>query len=114
MLGRRFNILEWLGDAYATVCRRNEALTIEEGKLLGIEDVIKIAAIRQGKNRSAFTTHSHTGILRKVFELPGRISNFSGLKDEQDGLNGRGFKSNKTKRKGKNRREFLHMDYGYE
>jgi len=111
MLGRRFNILGWLGNAYATVCRRNEALTIEEGKLLGIEDVVKIAAIRQGKNRSAFTMHSHTGILRKVFELSGRVSITSGVKDEQDEPKGRGVKSINKKRKGKNRRELLCMDY---
>jgi hypothetical protein len=111
MLGRRFNILGWLGNAYATVCWRNEALTIEEGKLLGIEDVIKIAAIRQGKNRSAFTTHSHTGILRKVFDLSGRVLNTSGVKGEQDEPKGRGVKSIKKKRKGKNRRDLLRMDY---
>src|ERR1700691_5219673 len=82
MLSRRFNILEWLGNAYAQVCWRNEALTIEEGKLLGVKDVVKIAAIRQGKNKSAFTTGSHTGILRKVFELPGWGSSTSDVDDK--------------------------------
>jgi len=108
MLGRRFNILEWLGNAYAQVCWRNEALTIEEGQLLGIKDVVKIAAIRQGKNKSAFTTGSHTGILHKVFELPGWVSSTYDMKDKQDRPKGCGVKS-KKKRKGKNRREFLCM-----
>lgn len=108
MLGRRFNILEWLGNAYAQVCWRNEALTIEEGQLLGIKDVVKIAAIRQGKNKSAFTTGSHTGILHKVFELPGRVSSTYGMKDKQVRPKGWSVKS-KKKRKGKNRREFLCM-----
>ena len=105
MLGRRFGILEWLGNAYAQVCWRNEALTIEEGQLLGIKDVVKIAAIRQGKNKSAFTTGSHTGILRKAFELPGWVPS---TYDVKDGPKGHNVKS-KKKRQGKNRREFLCM-----
>jgi hypothetical protein len=54
VLGRRYDISEWLGMAYTILCSRDEALTIKEGKLLGLEDVIKIAALHQGKNRSGF------------------------------------------------------------
>ena len=110
MLGRRFNILEWLGNAYTQVCWQNGALTIKKGKLLGVKDVVKITAIHQGKNKSAFTTGSHTGILRKVFELPGWGSSTSDVDDKpwQDGPKGHGVTGEKGGQ-GKNRREFQCM-----
>ena len=73
-----------------------------------MEDVIKIAAIRQGKDRTAFTCWH----LAQGFRAAWPDFKYFGVKDEQDGPNGRGFKSIKTTRKGKNRREFLRVDYG--
>ncbi|KIM92288.1 hypothetical protein PILCRDRAFT_354 [Piloderma croceum F 1598] len=54
VLGRQYNIFEWLENAYTTLCWRDEALMIEKGMLLGVKDVIMIMAVCQGKNRSAF------------------------------------------------------------
>jgi len=54
VLGRRYNIFECLENTYINLCWWDEALTVEEGILLGIEDVIKIAAVCQRKNRFAF------------------------------------------------------------
>jgi len=45
VLGRNYQINEWLGDAYRDVCTRADPLTYEEGVRLGMEDVINISAI---------------------------------------------------------------------
>lgn len=47
VLGRKYDIEAWLGDAYEAVCIRDEPLTLEEGNRLGMEDVINISATRQ-------------------------------------------------------------------
>ncbi|KIM86027.1 hypothetical protein PILCRDRAFT_816574 [Piloderma croceum F 1598] len=44
--GRKHQINEWLGGAYQSICARADPLTYEEGMRLGMEDVIKISAIR--------------------------------------------------------------------
>lgn len=59
ILGRKYDIEEWLSDAYEAVCRRPEPLTLEEGIRLQMDDVIKIYAIR----------HNH-GITRDAFGPP--------------------------------------------
>lgn len=47
VLGRKYEIVDWLSDAYKAVCMREDALSIEEGVRLGMEEVIKISALRQ-------------------------------------------------------------------
>ncbi|KIM88761.1 hypothetical protein PILCRDRAFT_23473, partial [Piloderma croceum F 1598] len=42
VLRHTYNIVEWLPTAYGNICRRKDALTLEEGMRLGMEDVIKI------------------------------------------------------------------------
>jgi hypothetical protein len=54
VLGRRHGITGWLPDAYSAICGRKDALTLEEGLRLGMEDVIKISALRQGGSGSDF------------------------------------------------------------
>jgi hypothetical protein len=54
VLSHQYNIFKWLENAYTAVCWWDEALTIEEGRLLGVEDIIKIVAGHQGKNMSDF------------------------------------------------------------
>ena len=46
VLGRKYAINEWLGAAYLAVCVREQSLT-EEGKLMTVDDIIEINAIRQ-------------------------------------------------------------------
>jgi len=73
VLGRRHNILNWLPDAYQAVCERPDALTLEEAKLLGMEDVVKISSLRQDIRPNGFkTTISLTlsvDVLRETFGL---------------------------------------------
>lgn len=45
-LATEFGIKEWLVPAYTELCMRFEPLTIEEGKKLGVETVIKIGEMR--------------------------------------------------------------------
>ncbi|KZP04949.1 hypothetical protein FIBSPDRAFT_666410, partial [Athelia psychrophila] len=47
VLGRRYGISDWLPGAYEAVCTRANPLTVEEGMKLGVEDIIKISAVRQ-------------------------------------------------------------------
>ena len=47
VIGRRHNVLDWLVNAYGAVCERTDALTLDEAKLLGMEDVVKISSLRQ-------------------------------------------------------------------
>ncbi|KZP25161.1 hypothetical protein FIBSPDRAFT_1009241, partial [Athelia psychrophila] len=47
VLGRRYGVNAWLPGAYGTVCVRPTALTLDEGRRLGVDDVVRINAIRQ-------------------------------------------------------------------
>ncbi|KDQ53596.1 hypothetical protein JAAARDRAFT_209942 [Jaapia argillacea MUCL 33604] len=47
VVGRQYDIPEWLQDAYIAVCERPEALTKKEGERLGLDEVIKISQLRQ-------------------------------------------------------------------
>ncbi|KZP29666.1 hypothetical protein FIBSPDRAFT_815741 [Athelia psychrophila] len=47
VFGRLYGVNEWLVSAYHAVCTRPDALTLEEGRRLGVDDVIRINAIRQ-------------------------------------------------------------------
>ncbi|KIM91718.1 hypothetical protein PILCRDRAFT_827 [Piloderma croceum F 1598] len=112
VLGRRFDIFEWLENAYTNVCWRDEALTIEEGKLLGVEDVIEIAAMRQWGNGSDFIPGSQTIAFRKTFGLHGlnQVSNSGKKEDKHAEYRGPLIKGIKKKRKGKNHRGFLYTN----
>lgn len=46
VLGRRYDITEWLASAYLAVFTRENPLTLDEGKKLGVEDTVKISAAR--------------------------------------------------------------------
>ncbi|KAI0756345.1 hypothetical protein C8Q80DRAFT_1090969 [Daedaleopsis nitida] len=47
VLARAYDIPNWLEEAYYHLCVREEALTLEEGLKLGMEDVIVLAELRQ-------------------------------------------------------------------
>ncbi|KAF7981015.1 hypothetical protein HWV62_35857 [Athelia sp. TMB] len=51
VLGRRFNMHEWMCDGYVAVCSRDSVLTMEEGRRLGVEDVVRIVGIRHEFDR---------------------------------------------------------------
>ncbi|KAF8636869.1 hypothetical protein AX16_010927 [Volvariella volvacea WC 439] len=46
-LGRRYGILHWLRDAYRAICTRQATLTKEEGRKIGVDEVIGIMEARQ-------------------------------------------------------------------
>lgn len=48
-LGRRLDIHEWVVKGYVTLVERENSLTEDEGKLLGMDDVVKIAKWREKK-----------------------------------------------------------------
>jgi len=45
-LGHRYNIKEWLGPAYLTLAMRKEPLSGEEGRKIGVEALVRIAALK--------------------------------------------------------------------
>ncbi|KDQ58999.1 hypothetical protein JAAARDRAFT_99927, partial [Jaapia argillacea MUCL 33604] len=47
VVGIRYDIKEWLNDAYVAMCERPEALTKQEGERLGLAEAIKISKMRQ-------------------------------------------------------------------
>ncbi|KAI0720044.1 hypothetical protein C8T65DRAFT_24056 [Cerioporus squamosus] len=47
VLARDYDIPRWLEEAYYLLCIREEALTLEEGDRLGMQDVIALAELRQ-------------------------------------------------------------------
>ncbi|KDQ58985.1 hypothetical protein JAAARDRAFT_109232, partial [Jaapia argillacea MUCL 33604] len=47
VLGRQYDVLEWLQDAYVNICQRPEALSIEEAEKLGLKEAILISQVRQ-------------------------------------------------------------------
>jgi hypothetical protein len=44
--GHRYHIYEWLLDAYVAICERKALISIEEGKRLGVTDVVTITHAR--------------------------------------------------------------------
>ncbi|KDQ53600.1 hypothetical protein JAAARDRAFT_136783, partial [Jaapia argillacea MUCL 33604] len=53
VVGRQYDIPEWLQDAYIAICERPEALTKKEGERLGLDEVIRISQLRQDVRTSA-------------------------------------------------------------
>ncbi|KAI0931580.1 hypothetical protein AcV5_004967 [Taiwanofungus camphoratus] len=48
LLARMYDVTPWLTPAYLELCKRDEALTFEEGVRLGMKDVVLLSEIRQG------------------------------------------------------------------
>ena len=67
--GRKFEIDDWLLPAYNAICGRQDALTLEEGRRLGVDDVIKIAALRQGNGCPDFSATEQVDSVKQVFGL---------------------------------------------
>jgi hypothetical protein len=71
VLGRRYGIADWLPGAYEAVCTRADPLTVDEGKKLGVENIIKISAARQvyGCAKARYETKHLSGDLGDIFKL---------------------------------------------
>lgn len=71
VLGRRYNIVEWLKDAYKEVCERPSTLTLEEAMRLGMEDVVTISFLRQEIRPSFGSFRASADLVTKTFGLDG-------------------------------------------
>lgn len=85
ILGRKYNVEFWLHHAYIAVCMRPEPLTREEGRRLGVDDVIDICAIRQQRSiglrddRDSVSSLSNDVIDR--FDLKGDLKSLGIIND---------------------------------
>ncbi|KAF7968659.1 hypothetical protein HWV62_29739 [Athelia sp. TMB] len=71
VLGRRHGVLDWLKSAYTAVCLQEAPLNLQEGRRLGVDDVIRINAVRYyhvPDRRAGITPLSDTHI-DDAFEL---------------------------------------------
>jgi hypothetical protein len=84
VLGRRHSITEWLSEAYSAICERRDALTLEEGIRLGMEDVIKIAAVRQGEQSSTFKPTEQLDVLKTfgLLDIAARSDLYAGIVEQ--------------------------------
>lgn len=54
MLARSYDLEPWLSDAYVSLCKREEPLTLEEARRIPLEDVVKLGQIRHQVRQGAF------------------------------------------------------------
>ncbi|KAJ7672068.1 hypothetical protein B0H17DRAFT_947775 [Mycena rosella] len=68
-LGQRYDIPSWLVPAYTEVCERKDPLTLAEGRLLGIADVICIGQVRHSIRYSSNLNRHHDSIVELVRDV---------------------------------------------
>jgi hypothetical protein len=71
VLGRRYDIVEWLKDAYKAVCEQPSVLTLEEAMRLGMEDVVTISFLRQEIRTPFGQLRASADLVTKAFGLDG-------------------------------------------
>ncbi|TDL22987.1 hypothetical protein BD410DRAFT_721981, partial [Rickenella mellea] len=72
VLGHKADIEKWLLPAYKELCEREESITLEEGRQLGVDDVVRIMQMRDKLSRSASPGCSWQDIQEKfgVYPIP--------------------------------------------
>ncbi|KAF8643575.1 hypothetical protein AX16_008963 [Volvariella volvacea WC 439] len=68
-LGRKFDITHWLREAYRNVCTRKDTLTKEEGRKLGVDEVVGIMEGRQLMFSKKMEAKDQNKVLDKLFKL---------------------------------------------
>jgi hypothetical protein len=63
-IGLRYDIYDWLLDAYVAVCTRTNSLTEDEGEKLGVKDVIHISSIRDALSRGVAPSYIRKTVWR--------------------------------------------------
>ena len=58
-LGHRFNVTSWIYDGYSDIVWRNDPVTPEEGRQLGVEAVAKLARVRELRVASECTRRAY-------------------------------------------------------
>ncbi|KAJ3753976.1 hypothetical protein EV360DRAFT_52505 [Lentinula raphanica] len=74
LLGHKYDVSEWLLPHYISLCSRDEPLTLQEGRKLGVDTVITINQIRsQIRYRSNLNRHQDAiaELVQSVFITPG-------------------------------------------
>jgi len=73
VIGRKYDAAAgWLSGAYQEVCRRSDALTLEEASRLCMADVVKISSLRQdirSGGRKHWAANVSLGMISKAFGL---------------------------------------------
>ncbi|KAF7289297.1 BTB domain-containing protein [Mycena indigotica] len=72
-IARAYDIQEWLAPAFFTLCTRAEALTLAEGRCLGLDDSIRVGQVRQAiRYASNLNRHpdSIADFVQEMFALP--------------------------------------------
>jgi len=84
VIGRRHGVIEWLGEAYEAVCTRKEPLTQQEGIRLGVENVVRISAVRQvyGLGVPRYEPVLLSSDLSKIFGLDKMQQELHGTSDD--------------------------------
>lgn len=67
-LAKEYDIASWLGPAYKELCLRAQPLTVDEGSKLGLEDVVKISAVRDFVGKRAPMRTGQDGRAATLFE----------------------------------------------
>lgn len=69
VLGRKYGMDTFLFRALVELCQRNESLTIEEGRRMGVDDVIRIDQVRQAvrTSRKKITDASTEAAIKEFF-----------------------------------------------
>ena len=70
LLGKRHGVKPWVMDAYGELCTREKPVSIEEGRRLGVDLVVKINELRHELFFNA-TSAAHKSGLGISLELPG-------------------------------------------
>jgi hypothetical protein len=89
LLGKRHGIKPWVMGAYSELCTREKPLSIEEGRRLGVDLVIKINELRHELFFNAMSVARKPG-LGISLELPGtsNLSSHSRLASVSSNLGG--------------------------
>lgn len=72
ILGRNYKVEEWVLDAYVALVKRDAALSLKEGRILGYDTAFKLCEIRDESFRRALAVRGHDGTLT-VDDLEERI-----------------------------------------
>ncbi|KDQ59110.1 hypothetical protein JAAARDRAFT_33840 [Jaapia argillacea MUCL 33604] len=88
VLGRKYDIPDWLRDAYVAVCERREPISLEEAMRLGLEEVVKISKARHElRDRRAEFVLSRSEVkemVDRIFWNVPAVSGDDGMPQERD------------------------------
>lgn len=69
LLAKRYSIGKWLAPAILGLCVREQSLTLDEGKMLDLSDVIGIADLRDTRVRRKLSMKSMQDLIERKVKL---------------------------------------------